>query len=183
MEMQHREYPAAETEKVYAEYKAQYEKKHLEIFSSEHNSEPWFVEKYDPIFSQKFEDERFLDAKVSQRAFIESVKANDFAGLKLKNTETPIEKISGPPYFGFDPNLLTLFLKNIPVNISRWDILNLVKTSPGFVSLSMSEPLKSQGFSRFSWVLYDTEQHCNDSLELLTGRVVTPDFKLYPIKS
>lgn len=114
---------------------------------------------------------------------MEIAKNNGFAGLKLKTQELPVEKISGHPYFGFDPNSMTLFLKNIPVNISRWDLLSVVKTSPGFVSLSMSEPLKTQGFSRFAWVLYDTESHCNESLELLTGRVVTPDFKLSPVKS
>ncbi|CAG9334009.1 SRRT_2 [Blepharisma stoltei] len=183
MEMQHEQIPPQEAQQIYDDYKTKYERKHLEIFFSEHNNEHWFIEKYDPIFSQKWQEERYLDAKVSHTAFIELSKHNGFSGLRLKIQESPVEKISGPPYFGFDPNSMTLFLKNIPVNISRWDVLNVVKTSPGFVSLSMSEPLKTQGFSRFAWVLYDTEDHCNESLELLTGRVVTPDFKLSPVKS
>lgn len=120
---------------------------------------------------------------MSQRAFIEIARNNLFAGLKLKAQNDHIDKISGPPYFGFDPNSMTLFLKTIPVNISRFDLLAVVKSSPGFVSLSMSEPLKSQGFSRFAWVLYVTEDHCNQSLELLTGKVVSGEFKLSPVRS
>lgn len=132
-----------DAQKYYEEYKTEYERKHLEIFFSEHKDEHWFTEKYDPIVSQRWQEERFLNAKVSHRIFIETVRAHGFTDLKLSNEVPENEKISGPPYFGFDPNSMTLFLKTIPVNISRWDLLNVVKTTPGFVSLSMSEPLKS----------------------------------------
>jgi len=27
-----------------------------------------------------------------------------------------------PPYYGFDPNFMTLFIKSVPKNISRWEI-------------------------------------------------------------
>jgi hypothetical protein len=75
--------------------------------------------------------------------FIDSVRSGRFEGLLLRDAGTEPEKIADRPFFGFDPNSMTLFLKTIPVNISRWDILNVVKTTPGFVSLSMSEPLRS----------------------------------------
>ena len=183
MELQHEPIPPFEAQQFYEDYKSKYERKHLEIFFFDHKSEHWFIEKYDPIISQKWQDERYLNAKVSHRLFLESVNKTLFAGLKLRECEKAIEKVSGAPYYGFDPNSMTLFLKNIPVNISRWDLLNVVKTSAGFVSLSMSEPLKSQGFSRFAWVLYDTEAHCNESLEYLTGKPVTSDFRLTPVRS
>ena len=183
MELQHEPIPPFEAQHYYEDYKSKYERKHLEIFFFDHKTEHWFIEKYEPIISQKWQEERYLNAKVSQRAFIDQASQNGFAGLKLKEGEKNIEKISGPPYFGFDPNSMTLFLKTIPVNISRWDLLAVVKSSPGFVSLSMSEPLKSQGFSRFAWVLYDTEEHCNESLEILTNKPVTNEFRLNPVRS
>jgi len=31
------------------------------------------------------------------------------------------------PYFGFDPNHLTLFIKSVVKNISRWEILEVYK--------------------------------------------------------
>jgi hypothetical protein len=60
---------------------------------------------------------------------------------------------------------MTLYLKSIPVNISRWDLLEIVRQSPGFVSLSMSEPLKSHNFVRYAWVSYDSNENCRKSKE------------------
>jgi hypothetical protein len=181
MELQHNPMAIEEAQKYYDEYKNEYERKHLEIFFSEHKSDHWFMEKYDPLVSERWQQERKHNAKVSHKLFIETARSGAVSGLKLSDQQ--VENISGPPYFGFDPNSMTLFLKTIPVNISRWDLINVVKSSPGFVSLSMSEPLKSQSFCRFAWVLYDTEEHCNESLTLLTGKLVTPDFRLAPVRS
>jgi len=181
MELQHSPLPIEEAQKFYEEYKNEYERKHLEIFFSEHKTDHWFQEKYDPLVSERWQEERKHNAKVSHKLFVETARLGALSGLKLSDLQA--ENISGPPYFGFDPNSMTLFLKTIPVNISRWDLLNVVKSSPGFVSLSMSEPLKSQGFCRFAWVLYDTEEHCNESLTLLTGKLVATDFRLAPVRS
>lgn len=172
-----------ELDQIYEEYKQEYEKKTCESFFLEHKNEPWFREKYDILVSQRWQEERQLNAKVSHRMFVESVRNGKFEGLFLHDLGDTPEKISEAPYFGFDPNSMTLFLKTIPVNISRWDILNVVKTTPGFVSLSMSEPLRSQGFCRFAWVLYDSEEKCNESLSLLTNKPVNLEFKLTPVLS
>ena len=183
MELQHHPLELAEAEKFYNEYKAQYERKQFEIFFKEHADDHWFIEKYDPLVSQKWQEERFLNAKLSHTAFVDAARSGEFADLLLRDTGQRADKLAGPPFYGFDPNSMTLFLKAIPVNISRWDVLGVVKTSPGFVSLSMSEPLKTQNFSRFAWALYDSEAHCQESLELLTNKTVNGDFKLLPVRS
>jgi len=90
--------------------------------------------------------------------------------------------ITKPPYYGFDPNSVTLYLKAIPVSISRQEVLNEVKHTPGFVSLSLSEPLKSQDFVRYAWVSYDTEENCAKSQLLLESTTIN-NFRLAPIKS
>lgn len=69
--------------------------------------------------------------------------------------------------YGFDANAKTLYLKQIPVNISRWALLDEVKNTPGFVSLSMSEPLKSYDFERYAWVTYDSEENCRQAKNIL----------------
>lgn len=53
------------------------------------------------------------------------------------------EEVSGPPLFGFDQNAKTLYLKQIPVRISRQDLLTELKNTLGFAALSMSDPLKA----------------------------------------
>jgi SERRATE/Ars2, N-terminal domain/Arsenite-resistance protein 2/Domain of unknown function (DUF4187) len=182
MEMQHSPIPLSEAQSFYNDYKLKFEQKHLEIFFAEHKHEPWFIEKYDPIVSQKWQEERNLNAKMMQRIFIESIKSSKYLDLKLEDLGC-IENLSGPPYYGFDPNSLTLFLKTIPTHVSRWEILDVLKNCPGFLSLSMSEPLKSQNFARFGWVLFDTEAHCLESLSLLNNKQVSSDFKISPILS
>lgn len=44
--------------------------------------------------------------------------------------------IFGEPYFGFDPNCMTLFIKSVPKHISRWEIKDNLAKVPGFLSLS-----------------------------------------------
>jgi hypothetical protein len=183
MELQHNAIPLQEAQGFYNDYKAKFEQKHLEIFFAEHKHEPWFVEKYDPIISQKWQEERNLNAKMMQRIFIENVKNSKFSGLKLQDSGVSCENLAGPPYFGFDPNSLTLFLKTIPTNVSRWEILDVLKNCPGFLSLSLSEPLKSQNFARFAWVLFDSEELCVEGLASLSNKQVTSDFRLSPILS
>jgi len=80
--------------------------------------------------------------------------------------------ITREPFFGFDPNSLTLFIKSIPKFISRWDLEEELSKFTGFVSLSLSEPLKSQEFIRLGWILFDTEDHCNKAYELLNNLVI-----------
>jgi hypothetical protein len=67
---------------------------------------------------------------------------------------------------------MTLYLKSIPCGISRWDILNFVRDTPGFVALSMSEPLRLQNFIRYAWVSYDSEENCSKGKEMLDKVVI-----------
>lgn len=89
--------------------------------------------------------------------------------------------LTASPYFGFNPSTMSLYIKMIPSEVSRWDILDEVKSTPGFVSFSMSEPLRGQAFSRYAWISYDTIKHCSQSEELLK-EVSVRDFALNPVK-
>lgn len=133
-----------------------------------------------------------MQAQLLAKMFFEQVSKNAYSGIKL---EVPADEaafkaaesagnvdITKAPYYGFDPNCVTLYLKAIPVTISRWDVLNEVKHTPGFVSLSLSEPLKTQDFVRYAWVSYDSEENCSKSRLLLENTAIG-NFKLAPIKS
>lgn len=68
--------------------------------------------------------------------------------------------------------------------MSRWDILNVVRSTPGFVSFSMSEPLKTYNFVRYGWVSYDSEENCRAAKSILEKtNLPDSDFNLSPIKS
>jgi hypothetical protein len=192
MEIQKEHIEQAEAEKYYEEYKRRHERKQNDIFFIMHKDDHWFKEKYHPVDSYQWQTERKVQAQLLAMKFFEQLKKNAYQGLKL---ESPMDEIelrqaesyvqvdyTKAPYFGFDPNSMTLFLKAIPVNISRSEVLNLVKSTPGFVSLSLSDPLKNQNFVLYAWVSYDSEDNCSKS-KLLLENANIGNFKLGPIKS
>jgi hypothetical protein len=103
--------------------------------------------------------------------------------LTSKKIEGNNLNISNSPYFGFDPDKMTLFLHQLPKHISRWQILDIIKKLPGFVSMSLSEPIKNQNYYRYCWVSFDTEYHCENAYENLLDYRISNEFKIIPIKS
>ena len=91
--------------------------------------------------------------------------------------------ISSPPFYGFDPDKMTLFLHQIPKKISRCEILNVIKKLQGFISMSMSEPIKNQDFVRYCWVTFDSEENTETAYDSLNNLVIDKDYKVNPIKS
>ena len=201
MDMQENPINMADAEKYYSKYKDAYERKQWEIFFQIHKDEHWFREKYDPQLLFKFKNDQMKQSQTLAKRFFESLDRNEFEGIWLefqenfediKQTEKEgnfekkgihdDEEVSGPPYFGFDANKTTLYLKLIPIHISRWDLLDAVKPTPGFLGLSMSEPLKTQDFVRYAWVTYDTDENCQRSKTILE-KVSLKDFDLNPVIS
>lgn len=90
--------------------------------------------------------------------------------------------VSSAPLFGFDTNSMTLYLKNIPVNVSRWELLECIKKSQGFVSLSMSEPLRAQNFERIAWITYDTDENCMHAKFAIEKQSIG-EFRLNPVQN
>lgn len=192
MEIQRDPIDLPDAEKYYAEYKKSHEKSQNENFFKMHKDEHWFKEKYHPEDSYQWQTERKVQAQLLAKKFFEQLKKNAYQGLSL---EAPLDEvtfrqdeannrieITKAPYFGFDQNSMTLFLKALPVNISRWEVLNIVKTTPGFVSFSLSDPLKTQNFVRYAWVSFDSEENCTKSKILLENASIG-SFRLGPIKS
>lgn len=90
---------------------------------------------------------------------------------RLVNSHT--YDVSKAPIFGYDANSMTLYLKAIPKNVSRWELLDLLKDSRGFISLSLSDPLRTQDFERYAWVSYDSEENCRHAKEFLENKTVS----------
>lgn len=99
---------------------------------------------------------------------------------RLVNSRT--DEISKAPIFGYDANSMTLYLKSIPKNVSRWELLDLVKESRGFISLSLSDPLRTQDFERYAWVSYDSDENCKNAKDFLETKTLHDgQVKLTPI--
>jgi uncharacterized C2H2 Zn-finger protein len=165
----------AEVKKVYQQYRQDYELRFAEIFFTDHKTEPWFQEKYHPLLVQEAKTGRLLAAQLRHKQFIADFQAKGFAGLLLRDQT---EIVTAAPLFAFDPNVLTLFLGLIPINVWKKEVLNAVHAAPGFLALSLSEPIASQGFCRFAWARFDTQSHCDESCRLLTNVQVTSQYAI-----
>ena len=190
MEMQENPISMEDAEKYYNEYKTAHDRKQSEIFYQMHKEDHWFREKYDPQLLFKWKNEQKKQAQVLSKKFFDSLKNEEFKGICLEHQEDDTKgieenkgesKVNSPidqsPYFGFDANKNTLFLKQIPVKVSRWDLLDTIKSTPGFISLSMSEPLRSQDFVRYAWVTYDSDENLEKS------KTILEKFYSNPVKS
>lgn len=60
--------------------------------------------------------------------------------------------ITKAPYFGFDQDQNTLFIKLVPRLISRYDIRSVVEKLQGYKCLTMSDPVKKNSLKRFCWI-------------------------------
>jgi len=175
MELQGGGSDPGEVKKVYQQYRQEYELRFAEIFFTDHKTEPWFQEKYHPVLAQEARPGRLLAAQLRHKQFIADFQAKAFTGLLLRDQT---EIVTTAPLFAFDPNVLTLFLGLIPISVWRKEVLNAVHAAPGFVALSLSEPIASQGFCRFAWARFDTQSHCDESCRLLTNVQVTSQYAI-----
>lgn len=92
-------------------------------------------------------------------------------------------ELSESVYYGYDPDKLTLFLHQIPRHVSRWTILDVLKKLPGFMYMSLSEPIKNQNYVRYCWVTFDSDDNLDLAFETLNDYRINADLKLNTIKS
>ena len=161
---------------AYFQYKHDYERRFCDTFFSEHHSEPWFLEKYDPRYVQENTVWRVKNAEERHKEFVLDWEKGKFEGMLLREEESGMK-------FAFDPTYLTLFLGAIPVSVWRKEVQNALHAIPGFLSLSLSEALPSQGFSRFAWARFSTQSACDSACELLQHVQITRDCTISPIPS
>ena len=182
IQIQPADIPIKKLERFYTIYKQDHQQRQIEIFFYEHRREEWFEEKYSPlakaelevhfseqvskswdVFAQNYQAQKFKNLDLSVAQDIETLftqqnqtKLNYHGVVHLREEFT----ITNAPVHGFDPNSLTLFLKAVPKDISRESLLDIFQKIPGFASLSLSEPLRSQDFVRYGWAAFRTEEDC-----------------------
>ena len=92
------------------------------------------------------------------------------------------DEVARAPIYGYDANSMTLYLRSIPRNVSRQQLLEVIRaTTSGFVSLSMSEPLKTQNFERYAWISFDSDENCRRARDSLDK--VTQPTRLTPVQN
>lgn len=80
--------------------------------------------------------------------------------------------ISGEPFFGFDPDSNTLFIKAIPRTISRFDIYQFVGKLEGYETITLSEPVKKISFARYCWITFENEKCLRKAEQAMNGLTI-----------
>lgn len=62
-----------------------------------------------------------------------------------------------------------LFIKSVPPNIQRAQIIELCQKMPGFLRLELSEPNPAKKFHRVGWVTYDESTNINEAFQALNN--------------
>ena len=90
----------------------------------------------------------------------------------------------GKPYYFYNPDYLTLYnLNSLAKNVEIIPVIDVFKKYTGFVSLSLTEPERINGYKRSFWVTYDNETNFENALNGLKEYELNKDFMIKVIKS
>jgi len=127
-------------------------------------------------------DENNKNLKIIYNSGKEEVFDDTMTNLKDDKNGDDFD-VSDSPYYGFEPDKMTLFLHQLPKNVSRLSILEVLKKQDGFVAMSLSEPIKNQNYVRYVWVTYDKKESCEKAYDALNDLKISGDYKTNPILS
>ena len=100
---------------TYSTYKKEHKDEHPKAFLKEHEKEPWFIERYNPLEVFKIRKEtKELVQKKAQMFF----KSIPLPGLDLVKHEDA-EMSGETQIYKFDANTRTLYLKQVPIFVGR----------------------------------------------------------------
>jgi len=102
---------------------------------------------------------------------VEELKRNnELYSAELNLKEDAI--IDSGAYFAFDPNLQTLFIKNVPKEFPRKTLEDELMKCEGFVCLSLCDPLRTHNYVRFGWAIFTEEKYTTAALEALSKDII-----------
>ena len=81
-------------------------------------------------------------------------------------------EISKEPYFGFDQDANTLFIKAVPRTVSRYDIRQVAESLKGYKDLTMSDPARKNNLTRYCWIEFDNEENSSKAFLALSGLIL-----------
>ena len=148
------------------------------------------TQNFNYIFDLKEEHEYNKNIKILYTKI--NVKENKIEEVERDLNNIPLNKDiiqkeieeDGKPYYFFNPDYLTLYnLTSLTKNIDIISVINLFKKYPGFISLSLTEPERINGYKRSFWVAYDNEANYQNVLSSLKDYELKDEFLMKLIKS
>lgn len=85
------------------------------------------------------------------------------------------EIIFNDKFFSIDPDNNTIFLHQIPKFISSKQIFSVVSEMTGFLSMYLSEPVRSQNNIRYCWINFENNSNVISAIEKLSKEKIAID--------
>ncbi|KAJ3392856.1 hypothetical protein HDU84_003340 [Entophlyctis sp. JEL0112] len=170
----------------YREYREQFQSKTLWSFFNERKNDEWFLEKYHPT------DSKPLRSQINTRKLSEALPfwTKDFSdgkfdGISFDASAGQVESAEDIDGFGGVDlkvpkpwELCALFLKSMPLTVSRSEVLNAIKDTKGFKWLVLSDPRSDKGFVRLGWIVFEEGTDLDAALTELNGKTISESFSL-----
>ena len=159
------------------------------------------MEKYNPLLKAELREMFGEHCREEARLFFEDLEAGRLSGAKLEITEELAKAVQAErafeelvqdaslysmeinldnelditeePFYGFDSNYQTLFIKSVPKDCPRKAIEGIFKGMEGYTCLSLSEPLRTQEYVRFGWVIFKTDKACLKAFNEMKGEAIS----------
>lgn len=145
MEMQEENVNTDQAQECFDRYVKEHQLKQANIFYHQHREEQWFMDKYDP--RQIYKTHNLTLSTRQKLATSFKSKIDDYSKVNLQDSTD---------YFGFNANQNTVVIRNVPANISRHQVWEIVQHSKGLSFMTVSEPIRDQTKDQVSFVYWLT---------------------------
>ncbi|KAJ3029281.1 UNVERIFIED_CONTAM: hypothetical protein HDU68_012598 [Siphonaria sp. JEL0065] len=166
-------------------YREEFQSRSLWKFFTERRRDEWFIEKYHPTDSKPLRDQ------ISNRKSTESLpiwsrelQQGKFDGISFDAAAGQQGDDSNDGFGGVDLKvpkaweLNALFLKTVPMGVTRREIVEVCQDTTGFKHLVLSDPRSDKGFVRLGWIVFEEGTNLEAALQTLNGKRVNETFAL-----
>ncbi|KAJ3021919.1 UNVERIFIED_CONTAM: hypothetical protein HDU68_009404 [Siphonaria sp. JEL0065] len=166
-------------------YREEFQSRSLWKFFTERRRDEWFIEKYHPSDSKALRDQ------ISNRKSTESLpvwtrelQQGKFDSISFDAAAGQQGEDSNDGFGGVDLKvpkaweLNALFLKTVPMGVTRREIVEVCRATAGFKHLALSDPRSDKGFVRLGWIVFEEGTNLEAALQELNGKRINETFTL-----
>ncbi|KAJ3255001.1 Serrate RNA effector molecule [Boothiomyces macroporosus] len=169
-----------ELDKRYDIYKITFTRSQNEKLFQQHSQEEWFRERYHPEESLKFKEQIKERKSTCFQQFSDNLnggKYDDFTCDAPDKESLPADAMDEDKEMGIahdvEPLKTTaLFIKGVPVTITREELVSFCSVAAGFKYLELTDPRPDKRMSRLGWAVFEDGTDLEATIPLLDDKKI-----------
>jgi hypothetical protein len=179
-----------ELSRRYSIYKENFTHKQSQKFFEAHKKEEWFIDKYHPVESLVYREELIKRKQKMYEEFIEKLKQGEYDNVNFDEVEKSNESTEETNTEKKEENetngnmdtevndeekkniseaevskINRLFIKSIPPNVKRKELIEMCSSFEGFDYLAISDPNPQKKFHRLGWIVFKEGTNIKEAYE------------------